>query len=205
MIHVRNISRHADLVQARPAIARLPRQNRVRIYTGDVAASTTPVMMETVLGSCVSVCLYDPYLRAGGMNHILLPDTSLDPGSTRFGVNAMEVLINELMKVGGERRRFIAKAFGGANVVPGILTSYGAENARFVRKFLATEKIPLVSERLGGSRPVRLEFRTDTGKATVHSVDGSQLPRIIHAEYSYRRAHTSDKYYSGEITLFNGG
>jgi chemotaxis protein CheD len=203
MIRIRNISRDVDTVQVRRGGGPLPEQEHVRIYTGDVATSTMPVVMETVLGSCVAVCLYDPEVQAGGMNHFLLPGSTQDPGSTRFGVNAMELLINELMKRGGERRRFVAKAFGGANVMHGVtLANIGGDNAEFVRSFLATEKIPLLRHRLGGTQPVRVVFRTDSGRATVHTVDGSQLHKVVHAEEAYRRVHVTDRNYSGEITLF---
>jgi chemotaxis protein CheD len=203
MIRIRNISHQADLLKVSYGMEHLPQQNRVHIHAGDVAVSNTPVVLETLLGSCVAVCLYDPTLCAGGMNHILLPGSTLDAKSTRFGVNAMELLINELMKHGGERRRFIAKAFGGANVMHSVSKSaIGDENALFVCNFLETEKIPLIAQRLGGTQPVRLDFRTDTGKATVHTVDGSQLHKLIHAEEAYRRAHVVDRDYSGEITLF---
>jgi len=178
-------------------------QNRVHVYTGNVATSATPVVLETVLGSCVAVCLYDPRFCMGGMNHILLPGAGLDTCSTRFGVHAMELLINQLMKQGGDRRNFIAKAFGGANVLHGMKTAaIGDDNARFVREFLAAEKIPLVAQRLGGAKPIRVYFKTDTGKATVRSVDGSQLPKIIHAEDYYLRSHLADRDITGEITLF---
>jgi len=203
VIRIRNISQHVEQVKVSHGAIPIPLQNHIRILTGDVATSTIAVVMEAVLGSCVAVCLFDPTLNAGGMNHILLPGSSKDPRSTRFGVNAMELLINELMKQGGDRRRFVAKAFGGASIVPGMSTlSIGEDNAQFVRGFLETEKIPLQAQRLGGIQPVHLYFRTDTGKATVRTVDGSQLHKIIHAEETYRRTHSVDKDYSGEITLF---
>jgi len=175
----------------------------VRVYTGDVATSTRPVVMHTLLGSCVAVCLYDPLLLAGGMNHILLPGTRLDDRSTRFGVHAMELLINELMKQGGDRRKFLAKAFGGANIMKRLsAATIGDDNAEFVREFLAAERIPLVAQRLGGDQAVHVYFRTDSGKAMVHSVDGSRLQKIIHAEASYWRSHLDDAKLSGDITLF---
>jgi len=182
---------------------RSPHKNRICLYIGEVAASKSPVVLDTLLGSCVSVCLYDPILRAGGMNHILLPNCLAGERTPRCGVHAMELLINELMKIGGDRRRFIAKAFGGANVLEGMkMTPIGEENARFVREFLALEKIPLVAERLGGNHAVHLYFHTDTGKATVHTVDGSSLPKIIYAEGSYSKSSSWDRSFSGEITLF---
>jgi chemotaxis receptor (MCP) glutamine deamidase CheD len=173
------------------------------LYAGEVAASQLPVVLDTLLGSCVAVCLYDPWLRAGGMNHILLPFCKAGESNPRCGVHAIKLLINELMKLGGDRRRFVAKAFGGANVLQGIkMPPIGERNARFVREFLAAEKIPLLAERLGGDHAVHLYFRTDSGKVTVHTVDGSILPRIIAAESSYDRSPSPDMSYSGEITLF---
>jgi chemotaxis receptor (MCP) glutamine deamidase CheD len=147
--------------------------------------------------------MYDPVLRAGGMNHILLPGCPAGEKSTRCGIHAMELLINELMKLGGDRRRFVAKAFGGANVLQGIkMPPVGDGNARFVREFLALEKIPLVAERMGGTHAVHLYFHTDTGKATVHTVDGSSLPKIINAEASCQKFPLAVGTFGGEITLF---
>jgi len=197
MIRIRNISNKS----AQPAVH--DKNNHVRVYTGDVATSTRPVVMHTLLGSCVAVCLYDPIFSAGGMNHILLPGTHLNDRSTRFGVYAMELLINELMKQGGDRHKFVAKAFGGANVMKGLtMATVGDDNAEFVLEFLAAERIPLVAQRLGGDQAVHVYFRTDSGKAIVHSVDGSRLPRIVHAEASYWRSHLDDAKLSGAITLF---
>lgn len=193
MIRIRNISRHAGLIQVKRGSADLPEQNRVRIYTGDVIVSTTPVVIETLLGSCVSVCLYDPSQCIGGMNHILLGGERPNAESTRFGLHAMEVLIDELRKAGGDRERFVAKAFGGGNVFPGIKSAcVGEMNVRFIREFFQKDKIPLVAERLGGTQPVCVEFRTDTGKAMLHTIDGKQLHKIIHAEQSYWKAHSAD-------------
>ena len=178
-------------------------RHRIRLYIGDVAASQAPALMDTLLGSCVTVCMYDPALRCGGMNHILLPKCRVGDKSPRCGIHAMELLINEVMKLGGDRRRFVAKAFGGGNVLKGtIMPPIGDSNARFVREFLALEGIPLVAERLGGNHAVHVYFRTDTGKASVHTVDGSSLPRIIAAEGSYWKPPCPARSYSGEITLF---
>jgi chemotaxis protein CheD len=115
----------------------------------------------------------------------------------------MELLINELMKLGGDRRRFVAKAFGGANVLQGIkMLPVGDRNARFVREFLALERIPLVAERMGGTHAVHLYFHTDTGKVTVHTVDGSILPKIVKVENSYWKLPSTVKSFGGDITLF---
>jgi len=198
-----------DLPQVAPA--RLPGSRRtgtrprsaVTLHIGEVAASKFPVVLGTLLGSCVAVCMFDPVLRAGGMNHILLPSCRVGDTNPRCGVHAMELLINELMKLGGDRRRFIAKAFGGGNVLNGIkMPPIGLGNANFVRDFLAKERIPLVSERLGGNHAVHVYFWTDTGKATVHTVDGSSLPRIVKEERAYFKSRAGDKEIGNDITLF---
>ena len=99
----------------------------------------------------------------------------------------MELLINAIMNKGGMRRQLVAKAFGAGNVVASLQSpTIGELNAVFVRRFLATERIPLVAQRLGGLRPVQVNFRTDTGKIAVHTVDGSRLPLILSAENDYR-------------------
>ena len=97
----------------------------------------------------------------------------------------------------------MAKAFGGANVLQGIkLPPIGEGNARFVREFLALERIPLVAERLGGTHAVHVYFRTDTAKVTVHTVDGSSLPKILAAERRYWKPSEPNQPFGGEITLF---
>ena len=165
----------------------LPVEQRRRIYIGEIVASATPLVLQTLLGSCVAVCLRDPVTAVGGMNHILLPGRCDDRGASRCGVNAMELLINAIMQQGGDRRRLVAKVFGGANVLPSLQSpTVGELNATFVRNFLATERIALVAERLGGTHAVQVHFRTDTGKTIVHSVDGSRLPTILSAEDAYR-------------------
>jgi len=194
-----NAARHAPVLNR----VRHPDRHRISLHIGDVAASKSPVVLDTLLGSCVAVCMFDPVLCAGGMNHILLPYCRAGDRNPRCGIHAMELLINELMKIGGDRRRFVAKAFGGANVFKGIrMLPIGDGNARFVREFLATERIPLVAERLGGNHAVHLYFRTDTGKATVHTIDGSILPKIIDTEGLYLTPSSKKPMIGDDITLF---
>ena len=114
----------------------------------------------------------------------------------------MELLINAIMNEGGDRRRLVAKVFGAGNVVASLQPpTIGEQNAAFIRRFLATERIPLIAQRLGGIGAVQVNFRTDTGKTTVHTVDGSRLPTILSLEDGYRRGLAKANS-AGDVTLF---
>jgi chemotaxis protein CheD len=122
-------------------------------------------MISTILGSCVAVCLRDPVLRVGGMNHILLPDMGAGRiGAANFGASDMERLVNALIKHGALRDRLEAKVFGGAAVVAG-LSDIGRRNTAFVRAFLAAEGIATLSESVGGDRPRQVRFWPESGRA----------------------------------------
>ena len=97
--------------------------------TGDAGVTLT-----TVLGSCVAACLFDPIRGVGGMNHFLLAESGAGGESAmRYGAYAMEVLINDLMKLGASRERLRAKVFGGAKMMSA-LNDIGAGNAAFIRR-----------------------------------------------------------------------
>ncbi|NOT57730.1 MAG: hypothetical protein HOP18_24255 [Deltaproteobacteria bacterium] len=156
-----------------------------RLYIGGVFASRDAAEVQTTLGSCIAACLFDPVAGIGGMNHFLLPHSSSDAElPTRYGIHAMEVLINDMMKLGGDRRRFQAKVFGGARVLA--LFANGAtvaeKNVQFVQRFLGTENIPVVAHRLGGTQPMRVHFFTRTGRALVKPLGTKQVHTIVEEE-----------------------
>ena len=151
------------------------RAARKSIIVGDVVASSTPVEVSTVLGSCIAACLFDEEKQVGGMNHFALPcGDSRIRNAASFGVHAMELLINRIMELGGDRRRLKAKVFGGANLVKtSDQRNIGLRNVEFIRGFLSTESIPVVSEFLGGECGLRVLFETHTGRARVKQLDRS--------------------------------
>ncbi len=143
---------------------------RIPIVQGEHAVVSEPnVMVSTLLGSCVAVCLFDPVARVGGMNHFLLgePGSGHAPGGSemqRYGLHAMELLINAMMKKGAMRSRLKAHLYGGANIISG-LGSIGTGNADFARKFMATEGIAVAHSDLGGGLARKVEFIPHEGKS----------------------------------------
>ncbi len=144
----------APLVKARQAVrVKEPIQP---IIVGEIHASYEPKWITTLLGSCVSACLFDERINVGGMNHFMLPIGAGDSTtSASYGVHAMEMLINSLMKLGADRRRLKAKLFGGGAVIRTADARFnvGARNVEFAKTFLEAEGIPLVASHTGGSQP----------------------------------------------------
>jgi len=138
----------------------------VHVAQGEFHVAQGPdVVLTTILGSCVAACLWDAETAVGGMNHIVLPDApGTDLRRTSAGVNAMELLINGIIRAGGQRARLQAKLFGGARMIAG-LSDVGARNAAFARDFLDTEGIACLSESLGGTEGRRVQFWPGSGRA----------------------------------------
>ena len=161
------------------------------IIVGELKASIEPAKITTLLGSCVGVCLYDPEAKIGGMNHFMLPSNlSSDPVSATYGVHAMELLINEIMKLGGDRRRLTAKVFGGGFVIghqspEATRTAIGDQNIRFALNFLETDSIPVVAKDVGGTMGRQIQFLTHTGQAFVRHVQ--KVEEIIEVDREQNR------------------
>lgn len=164
------------------ADARPVRERFVHVIQGEYQVVDDPsVVLTTILGSCVATCLWDPFAAVGGLNHFLLPGEDGDAGDQmKYGVNAMELLINGMLQKGAARGRIQAKLFGGANVVQG-LSDVGARNSEFGRRFLQLEGIPLISESLGGNRARRIRFWPTTGRAGQMLLDATNI-EVVNAE-----------------------
>jgi chemotaxis protein CheD len=147
----------------------------------------------TLLGSCVAVCLYDPAVGVGGMNHFMLPNMrkregGVDVDSLLSGDYAMEVLLNGILARGGARHRLKAKAFGGGTIISGIAASgIGKRNAEFTRDWLAREGIELVaSDFLGAcSRKVLLVPATGDAYCRRMTTTMASAQEVARAELAY--------------------
>lgn len=151
----------------------------VNIHIGDYYSSRTPVVITTILGPCAAVCLYDAQSKIGGMNHILLPgDTPslMNNPDSRYGINAMELLINQMMKLGANRYKLTAKVFGGASILSTISSEFsmGMKNIEFVVNFLLTEKIPILNYNFGGVDSRRIYYHTDTNDVLLKRIKSKE-------------------------------
>jgi chemotaxis protein CheD len=184
------------------------RVDSVKVLPGQYYAAKGEGSISTLLGSCVSSCLWDPLERIGGLNHFMLPGDSAQQQpaspwavSARFGVYAMEVLINDMLHLGADRRRLVAKVFGGAQVLQGFdKLDVGSMNARFVLEFLREEGIPVVAQDLLGVSPRKVHFFPATGKVQVKRLhlQPDDIVARQEREYLSRLKRAS----SGDIEIF---
>jgi chemotaxis protein CheD len=178
-------------------------RSAVKVLPGEFFVSSQDILLNTVLGSCVSACIWDCKAQVGGMNHFMLPDSSEGDGgaSGRYGGFAMELLVNELMKRGARKASMQAKVFGGGAVLRGITSiNVGEKNSEFVREFLATEGIRIVGEDLLDIYPRKVMFYPSSGKALVKKLT-SGLDEVTAAERSYQQS-ISVKPVAGDVELF---
>ncbi|WP_320040438.1 chemotaxis protein CheD [uncultured Desulfobacter sp.] len=180
--------------------------NQVSIGIGEYFASRQDVVIHTVLGSCVAVCLYDPGKKIGGMNHILMPsnpDINKYDASARYGINAMELLINAIMRLGGNRKRMVAKTFGGANMLMAVSkeNTVGSRNVEFVVNFLRAEKIEILSRDFGGHDSRKIFFHVATGEVFLKRVPS--MNSLVAAERRKRNRIKEQLQEPADITLFD--
>ncbi len=179
------------------------------IHPGEFYVSDDDVVIATVLGSCVAVALRDPLAGIGGLNHFMLPGSSpvkgassgwrpaakaereaayFASGDARYGMFAMEVLINTILKKGGRKERLEAKVFGGASVLrkmDGGLRDIAANNIEFSFKYLSQEDIPVISSDIGGTAARKLLFFIASGKVLLKRLGRAVLPKVEEEEDSY--------------------
>lgn len=183
------------------------------LYPGEYYFSNEDVLMYTVLGSCISVCLHDAKNNVGGMNHFMLSGFSNltqgfhtpDAQNTRYGMAAMEMIINGMMKLGGDRKNFRAKVFGGSNMIKLATGVSGIAdgNIEFAKWFLTSERIPVDSVDVGGDRARKVYFNPFDGKAFLKHIEPTLTD--LSAEIAYEKKTLSqrpDKEDAGDIELF---
>lgn len=163
----------------------------IKIISGEWHVTGEPdVMLATILGSCVSACIRDPIAGVGGMNHFLLPGDGVGSqagDSARYGMFAMESLINAIMRLGGQKHRFEVKVFGGGNVINNS-ARIGSRNAEFVREFLRRENFRILSEDMEGDYPRRLNYYPGTGKVMMRQLRRREDLSVVQEEQRYKES-----------------
>jgi chemotaxis protein CheD len=180
-----------------------------KLLPGDYYVTRHNEAIFTVLGSCVSACVRERKLGIGGMNHFMLPlDQSrgtsvwaenLISSATRYGNVAMERLINDIMRLGGQRANLEFKVIGGGKVLDMAL-DVGARNAQFIREYLKTEGFLITAEDLGDCFARKLYYNPATGKLRVKRLTATVNRAVFERERQFEP--TTAQVESGSVELF---
>lgn len=136
------------------------------LYPSALFTSTRAHLVTTILGSCVSVCLWDPYLKVGGINHFMLPLWNGEGlSSPKYGNIAIEKLVAKMNGYGCSTTHLVAKIFGGMGRTGQQASHFkiGKRNIALAQEMLHEFRIPVVSCSVGGEQGRKLQFLTDTG------------------------------------------
>lgn len=178
------------------------------ILPGEFFVSPVPMIVYTVLGSCISACIRDPISKVGGMNHFMLPEPKQSGPedswgeSTRYGSFAMESLINEILKRGGIRSRLEIKLFGAGKIYDGHI-DVGAKNAQWVTGYLKSEGLSIVSSDLGDVFPRKVYYFTDSGRVLMKKIERVKNHTIVDREQQYvAKIKQRDQVSTEDVTLF---
>ena len=164
----------SGLMRALDAGALADGTRAVYMHAGQLVIATEPTQITTILGSCVAVCVWDPVSRIGGMNHFMLPfDSGTQTATPRYAKHATAALLVDVALAGARLTRLRAKIFGGACVMEAFRSAgrdLGAQNVEIARQLLASARVTIVAEDVGGNHGRKLVFRTDNGEAVIKRV-----------------------------------
>lgn len=183
-----------------------------KILPGEFYVTKHDEAISTVLGSCISACIRDVKLGVGGMNHFMLPVKGDMSGSIgwqnnnsytcRYGLWAMEYLINEIIKYGGNKNNFEVKLFGGGRVLQHMTSDVGAKNIGFAQEYLFNEGLTVIGSDVGGSLPRKVLFFPATGKVLVKKLQSTHNDTIQLREIQYQRSLDKPADNKNDIELF---
>jgi chemotaxis protein CheD len=150
----------------------------ISIGIGEFGVGKSPTVLETVsLGSCVGIVLFDPFVKVGGLAHIMLPDSNLTKNinnPAKYADTALDLMIGQMVNRGAVKERMLAKIAGGACMFALLnldtLITIGDRNVKAVKENLSRHKIPLLAEDTGKNHGRTVHFYTETGKFTIKSV-----------------------------------
>jgi chemotaxis protein CheD len=188
-------------------------QELITIHPGEYFATKDDTIISTILGSCIAVGFFDGGIGIGGLNHFMLPgdaaklDLVRSPNA-KYGMYAMELLINDLMKLGARRSALKAKVFGGGSVLrfsSGEGSKIPANNIEFAFEYLRKEGIPVIASDVGGQEPRKIFFYARTGKVLLRRIAGTVVDLAEKEEERYFESLDREKGREGEIVLFDTG
>ncbi len=153
--------------QIKQLMAELP---KVWLNPGELFVAKKPSLVTTILGSCITVCLFHSRQVAGAMCHCLLPSGQPETKAHfyRYVDSTLPKMLQKLNKLGVPYNEMQAKLFGGAmvNAANGkafFRSQIGPANVKMARHVLQEYEVPIVAECVGGHKGYKLFFHSSSG------------------------------------------
>lgn len=148
------------------------------LHPGNLFAHSEPHIVSTILGSCVAVCLFDPVLQIGGINHYLLPFWNKEGLPTpKYGNVAIQRLIEKMIALGSNKKHLEAKIFGGASQFENsnsTMLNVGQRNIQIAIDLLNKENIRILGKDVGNTQGRRVLYMTNMGKVKVRMIQSTK-------------------------------
>ncbi len=158
------------------------------IYPGEYYITSENELIGTLLGSCVSVCLYDDKNRVGAMNHFMLPGKTNgtrigEAGFAKYGIAAVNTIIAGMLKKGAERKNLEAKVFGGGRVLDLDGKKFNNmipdNNIRVAKLILEIEDIPIIALDVGEDYTRKIIFDINSGKVFLRKMRKQKVNELV--------------------------
>ena len=154
----------------------------INVGIADAGVAMSPNTLRTILGSCVGICIYDPKSKIGGLSHIMLPSSKKPSNNLKkYADTAIPLMIDEMVQLGADKERMVAKLAGGATMFKhtenSLMGDIGKNNIISVREILGLIKIPILSEDVGGDYGRTIDFYLETGELKIKTI--GKEPKII--------------------------
>ncbi len=150
----------------------------IKVGMADLKTCKSPEVLTTLgLGSCVGVAIYDPVSKISGLLHCMLPDSTQfrnNSNTAKYADSGIDELISQMVKLGANRARLVAKIAGGAQMYAMKTNNdplrVGERNVEAVKKKLSELNIRLLAEDCGLNYGRTVEFYSETGEYVIKSV-----------------------------------
>ena len=147
-----------------------------------------PMLLGTLLGSCVSICLYNKFNGSAAMNHFLIPsagrkDMKNDPG--KYGESSCEMIIRSLMRIDPDDSHYSAQVFGGGNLFSQCdsMEDIGERNIRIAEQVLSKNRIRIIRRKIGGTKGVKIFFNTSKNQVECRKLGGTKDSKMLRIQY----------------------
>jgi len=147
------------------------------LFPGELIVTAEIMKISTILGSCVSVCLFDPVVRVAGINHYILPVNKDDPERPfRYGDTSLVCMLERMIGLGVRKSRMIAHVYGGSAMISRVSEVFqvGIKNTDLALAFLQSQQIRVKVNETGGKTGRKVVFDTSAGVICHYLLTGNQ-------------------------------